>query len=98
MKKIIAAFFLLMTCAASFSQVAKTSELYKTLKTNDSLLFNIGYNNRDISQFENFISDNFEFYHDEGGAMLSKSAFISSIKEGLLSYPINQEGNWSKTR
>lgn len=87
MKPIITAFFLLVTCAVSFSQVAGTSELFATLKTRDSLLFNIGFNDHDIGQFENLISDNFEFYHDEGGATLSKPAFISSIKEGLFQLP-----------
>ncbi len=84
MKQIFIVLFLLVPYAASFSQVARTSELYKTLKINDSLLFNIGYNERDIKPFEDLISENFEFYHDEGGATLSKAAFISSIKDGLF--------------
>lgn len=65
------------------AQVKDTSEIYRTLKTKDSLLFNIGFNTCDISQFESLVSDNFEFYHDKAGITSSKSAFISSIKDGI---------------
>lgn len=87
MKYILITFFLLFTSTVSFSQVEKTSELFKTLKTNDSLLFNIGYNHQDITQFENLLSESFEFYHDEGGATHGKAAFIASIKDGLFTLP-----------
>lgn len=65
------------------AQVEKSSELYKTIKEKDSLLFNIGYNNCDITQFKKLVSDNFEFYHDQGGITNSKSEFIQSIENGL---------------
>ncbi len=54
-----------------FSQVDRTSELFKTLKLNDSLLLDIGFNTCDIKQFDNLVNDNFEFYHDEAGIMSS---------------------------
>jgi CubicO group peptidase (beta-lactamase class C family) len=76
-----------------FAQVDKTSELFKTLRIRDSLLFNVGFNTCDISQFESLISDNFEFYHDKSGITSSKSAFVASIKDGLckLSYKPRRE-------
>ena len=67
----------------SSAQVAKTSELYKILKAKDSLLFNVSFNNCDISQIENLISEDFEFYHDKGGINESKESFIDAIKNGL---------------
>ena len=36
-----------------------------TIMSRDSLLFNIGFNTCDVSQFENLLSNNFEFYHDK---------------------------------
>lgn len=66
-----------------FSQVERTSELFHTLKTKDSLLFNVGFNNCDIQQFENILSDDFEFYHDQAGITESKAAFIASVRDGL---------------
>jgi hypothetical protein len=70
-----------------FPQVKRSAELFKTLRTNDSLLFNVGFNTCDITQFEKLVSDSFEFYHDKAGLTSSKSAFISSIKEGICKLP-----------
>jgi hypothetical protein len=86
--KTILTILLFLISTLAFSQSDKSNELYKTLKTNDSLLFDVGYNTCDIAQFENLVSDTFEFYHDEAGMMPSKAAFIASIKDGLckLSY------------
>jgi CubicO group peptidase (beta-lactamase class C family) len=67
------------------AQVSTTSDLYKTLKTQDSLLFEVGFNNCNIPTFEKLVSDNFEFYHDQAGTMLSKAAFISSVKNNVCS-------------
>ena len=65
------------------AQSDKSSELYKTIKEKDSLLFNLGFNTCDIQQFENLVSENFQFYHDQGGITNSKSAFIKNIQFGL---------------
>jgi CubicO group peptidase (beta-lactamase class C family) len=65
------------------SQVEKNSELYKSIMSKDSLLFNVGFNTCNIQQFEDLVSDNFEFYHDQAGITNSKALFISGIKNGL---------------
>lgn len=77
---IIAIFFLFHN---SFAQEKKDSELFKTLKEKDHLLFNVGFNTCDISQFEKIVSENFEFYHDKSGITPSKAEFITSIKTWL---------------
>ncbi len=82
-KKQIIVFILVITSLTAFGQVYKTSALYKTIKEKDSLLFNLGFNNCDIRQFENLVSENFEFYHDQAGIINSKAAFISGIKNGV---------------
>ncbi|MBI3133822.1 MAG: class A beta-lactamase-related serine hydrolase [Bacteroidetes bacterium] len=83
MKRQIVLFFLAFLNSTTFGQVAKTSELYNVIKEKDSLLFNLGFNTCDISQFENLISDSFDFYHDQAGFSNSKEEFISGIKNGL---------------
>lgn len=50
-------FQLLLSNLTTFGQVDKTSALYKTIKEKDSLLFNLGFNNCDIKQFENLVSE-----------------------------------------
>lgn len=78
-------FFILLVLSSltTFGQVDKTSALYQTIKEKDSLLFNLGFNNCDIAQFENLVSEHFEFYHDQTGITNSKTAFIAGIKNGL---------------
>jgi CubicO group peptidase (beta-lactamase class C family) len=63
------------------------SELFRTLKTKDSLLFNVGFNNSDITQFEKLISENFEFYHDKAGVTSTKANFIAGMKNVLFKLP-----------
>jgi CubicO group peptidase (beta-lactamase class C family) len=80
-------FLLIISSLTTFGQVDKTSALYKTIKEKDSLLFNLGFNNCDIKQFENLINENFEFYHDQSGITNSKEEFISGIENGLCKLP-----------
>lgn len=85
--------FFLIININSFAQSERTSELYKQIKEKDSLLFNVGFNTCDISQFENLVSHDFEFYHDKGGIYPSKASFIASIKNGLckVSYQLRRQ-------
>ena len=108
MKKYFLLIHLLFLTTLITAQVEKSSELHKTIKEKDSLLFNIGFNNCDITQFENLVSDNFEFYHDKAGIVKSKSEFILNIKSGVCNieykairkldstkteiYPLNNNG------
>lgn len=64
----------------SFAQVDASSELYKIIRSNDSILFNEGFNKRDVAPFEEILSDNFEMYHDEAGLIGSKAEFMKSIE------------------
>ena len=83
MKKQILFFLLVIPSLTTFGQVEKMTELYKLIKEKDSLLFNIGFNTCDIKQFENLVSESFEFYHDQEGITNSKAQFISGIQNGL---------------
>jgi len=83
--KIIVFVYLLFFFLQTKAQVPETSELFLTLKTNDSLLFNVGFNQCEISPFEKLIAEDFEFYHDKSGLMESKDAFIKGITNGLCS-------------
>ncbi len=86
MKIIKSITFVFILCTAILNlnaQEKKDSELFKTLKEKDHLLFNVGFNTCDISQFEKIVSENFEFYHDKSGITNSKADFISSIKGWL---------------
>lgn len=83
MKNILLFAIIFLNSVALFSQVEKSSELFKTLKSKDNLLFNIGFNQCDISQFETLVSDNFEFYHDTAGITDTKSDFVAMFRDGV---------------
>ncbi|TDW45829.1 CubicO group peptidase (beta-lactamase class C family) [Flavobacterium sp. 270] len=69
-----------------FSQKEKNSELYKTIIAKDSLLFNIGFNNCDIKQFEDLLTEDFEFFHDKD-SISNKTRFLNTLKSGLCGSP-----------
>ena len=54
-------------------------QLFAELKAQDSLLFGLGYNQCDTSLLRKLVSDDFEFYHDQGGLMESKEMFLNGI-------------------
>ena len=83
MKKYFLLFQIILLSIVVYAQTEKSSELYQIIKEKDSLLFNLGFNNCDITQFENLVSEKFEFYHDQSGITDSKFAFINSIQNGL---------------
>ena len=66
-----------------FAQNNSDSDLFNTLKANDSLMFNVGFNTCDLKQFENLMSDDLEFYHDKTGITNSISEFINVMKSGI---------------
>jgi len=75
--------FFILTNGPVYGQVDEASELFVQIWHNDSLLFNVGFNQCDITQFENLISENCEFYHDKSGPVKSKAGFVANIRDGL---------------
>ena len=72
-----------LSIGISNAQVATNSELYKTLKVNDSLLFDRAFNFCESQYLESLISEDFEFYHDQSGITEGKEAFLKIMKEGI---------------
>ena len=71
---------------------SEKSELYYLLKTKDSLMFELSYNQLDTSILEELATDDIEFYHDQGGASYTKKDFIDGMKGlGTLSYKARRE-------
>lgn len=78
--------FLLFTSSLLFTQVSSDSNLYKTIFSQDSLLFNVGFNTCNVDQFENILSDSFEFFHDKDG-ISNKKEFLFNLRNGLCKNP-----------
>lgn len=69
-------------------------ELEAEIRRVDSLIFQVSFNNCDMTGMQNTISDNFEFYHDIGGSTIGKENFINSFKSGLC----NPSNTWISRR
>lgn len=71
---------MLMLSLTVFSQsTSKEEEIFETLRLKDSLLFKEAYNHCDTTILRTLLSDNLEFYHDQGGINKSKENFIVGI-------------------
>lgn len=82
MTKYLFILYLITVSLFSSAQVEESSVLHKTILEKDSLLFNIGFNTCDISQFEKLLSENFEFFHDKSG-ISDRKKFLTDLKNGL---------------
>lgn len=90
MKNIITLFFTLLTTFSAVAQVDKNSDLYKTILSKDSLLFDVGFNTCNIRQFEVLLSDNLKFYHDKDGVS-DKTKFLADLKKGICNNMENRQ-------
>jgi hypothetical protein len=54
-------------------------DIFVQLQTQDSLLFEWGFNQCDTAQVGQLISEDLEFYHDQGGITPTKEAFLLSL-------------------
>nr|WP_321236901.1 nuclear transport factor 2 family protein [uncultured Psychroserpens sp.] len=68
---------------SNHTKTEKHSEVYTTLKANDSLLFERSFNKCETQYLEQLIAEDFEFYHDIGGLEDSKEGFIKSMQNGI---------------
>lgn len=76
----------------SIAQIEKNSELYNTILSKDSLLFNVGFNTCHIKQFEILLSENLKFHHDNDG-ISDKTKFLYDLKNGLCKNPETRQVN-----
>lgn len=75
--------FLLISLTVN-AQVSKDSELFRTLKTQDSTFFEQGFNQCDMEYLKGHISDDLKFFHDQGGFQ-DKDIFFDRVKKSICS-------------
>ena len=91
MKKYLFTITLLFISTVIIAQVEKSSKLFKTLKSKDSIIFERAFNKCEIEKLTPIIAENFEFYHDVAGIQ-NKKEFLSAIKNNICTNP----GNFSR--
>ena len=79
--------FLLIGFYSATAQVEPDSELFQKLLKKDSLLFDRGFNECKIDEFEDFVSEDLEFYHDQGGLTTNKQDFLENVRNNICSSP-----------
>ncbi len=62
------------------AQVSPTSDLFLELKTMDSLIFDLGFNQCELAITEEIVSDELDFYHDQAGIQ-NKAQFLENVKK-----------------
>jgi hypothetical protein len=62
--------------------VPASKELHDAITRMDSIFFD-AYNNCKLDVFESVISQDLEFYHDQGGLSTSKSELITALKNNI---------------
>ena len=71
------------------AQVPKDSELFRTLKTQDSLFFERSFNQCDTNYLKSAVHPDLVFYHDQGGIQ-DRQVFLERVKQNLCSDPNNK--------
>lgn len=68
------------------SQISDSADLFKELVKADSLLFEEGFNNCELSTLKNIIHDDLQFYHDTSGEE-NRAEFLQSFERNICSNP-----------
>ena len=76
--------FLAMLFYSFFSnaQVDKNSNLFKTLKAKDSIIFERTFNLCELEKLDPIIAKDFEFYHDVAGIQ-NREDFLKAVKNNI---------------
>ena len=73
---------LVLAAAGMTAQVPEDSDLYRTVLALDDSYFT-AYNDCDMETQAKLLSDNLEFYHDQGGLSTSKDEILKSLEENI---------------
>lgn len=84
--KIVLVLIMLVYSLFSNAQVDKNSEIYKTLKIKDSIIFERVFNHCEVEKLALIIADDIEFYHDIVGVQ-NRDEFINAVKNNICSNP-----------
>ena len=74
--------FVLLSLAAYPQSNARSDDLFKTIQSLDTQLFD-AYNHCDLTTLGTMVADDLEFYHDKTGLSVGKAPFIAAIKQNI---------------
>lgn len=68
--------------APPLDKIQNQQELERAVTALDAALFD-AYNRCDLEKFASFIDENVEFYHDQGGVTLGRTALTDAVKKNI---------------
>ncbi len=82
MKPINLLLILVLLPFIGMAQVSEDTELYNEIYTADFEFFK-AYNECDLATLDKYISEDLEFYHDQGGLSTSKADILKSLETNI---------------
>ena len=89
MQKFIVLFIPVILVTKVNAQIAKDSELFISMKKQDSVFFERCFNKCDFEYLEKVIHKDFIFYHDQGGVQ-DRNLFFERTKNNICSDSLNK--------
>ncbi|WP_075344203.1 nuclear transport factor 2 family protein [Tenacibaculum agarivorans] len=80
--KIVLFLWSLLTSFLTQAQLNKDSQLFKTLKSKDSVIFERTFNKCEVEKLNDIIDQDFEFYHDVAG-IENRKMFLASVQQNI---------------
>ncbi|WP_324721636.1 serine hydrolase [Salinimicrobium sp. HB62] len=77
-------FFIAAGMVNIYAQVDENPELFRTLKKHDSLFFERSFNQCDLEYLQKHITEDLEFYHDQGGYQ-DREMFLKNTRKNICS-------------
>ncbi|WP_299668652.1 nuclear transport factor 2 family protein [uncultured Polaribacter sp.] len=84
--KILIAIAVFLFSLVTNAQIDRNTDLYKTLKAKDSIIFQRAFNKCELEKLEPIIAENFEFYHDLAGIQ-NRKEFMLAMKNNICGNP-----------
>lgn len=85
MHKRIFIFTWLFFYIASITSAQAEVSLFDKLQAKDTMMFAQGFDKCDLQITASLMTDDVEFYHDQGGVDKGKNAFLATMQNGLCS-------------
>ncbi|MBK8966869.1 MAG: DUF4440 domain-containing protein [Lewinellaceae bacterium] len=82
----ITLFCMLLSIACLQAQVAQTDPLFISLKQQDSIFFERGFNQCDLEYLEQAVHPDLVFFHDQGGFQ-NRTVFFENVRQNLCADP-----------
>ena len=83
MHELIFTFTCIFIYISNITSAQAEISLYEKLQVKDKIMFTQGFDNCDLEVTAALMTEDVEFYHDQGGIDKGKNAFLETLRNGL---------------